>query len=136
VLGDEEFLDDASADQVFLDDALEDRRIAPAVPRTFRIDDGDRSALANLETVRFRSQDAALLGQPEVLQTFLQEVPGGNAARLVAALRRGLISAEKNVPARLRETSSVPDHRSTRCVSYGEAGPAGPNAILCRPEIN
>src|SRR4051812_13016369 len=85
VLGDEEFLDDAAADEMLLDDPLEHRRIAPAVPRTFRIDDGDRSALANLQAVHFRSQNAALVGESKLLQTFLQEIPRGYAGRLVAA---------------------------------------------------
>ena len=52
-----------SADQVLLDDALEDRRIAPAVPRALRIDDGDRPAFADAQAVRLRPQDAALLGR-------------------------------------------------------------------------
>jgi hypothetical protein len=58
----EEFLDDAAADQVFLDDSLEHGRITLAVPHPFWINDGDRSALANAQTVGFRPQDAALIG--------------------------------------------------------------------------
>ena len=52
--GDQKFLNDMAADEVFLDDALERRRVAPAVPRAFRIDDSNRAAFADLQTVRLR----------------------------------------------------------------------------------
>jgi hypothetical protein len=60
VLLDEKFLYDPPADQVFLDDSFERRRIALAVLRTLGVDDGDRAAFTYAETIRFGAQDAAL----------------------------------------------------------------------------
>ena len=97
MLGDEIFRHDAAADQVLLDDPLEHRRIALAVPGAFRIDDGDRAALADAQAVRLRPQDAALVRELQFLQAPLQEVPRGQAALLVAALRVRLVAAEKDV---------------------------------------
>jgi hypothetical protein len=46
---------------MLLDDPLEDRRIALAVPRPFRIDDGDWTAVADAKAIGLGAQDAALL---------------------------------------------------------------------------
>ena len=83
--------DDASADEMLLDDPFEHRRIAPAVPGAFRIHDGNRSAVADPQAVRFRPKDAALFGEIELFQPFLQVIPGREAAFLVAALRVRLV---------------------------------------------
>src|SRR5262249_4311103 len=93
---------DAAADEMLLDDPLEDRRIAPAIPRPFGIDEGNRAALADSEAVRFRAQDAALFRQAELLQPPLEEVPGSQTAIFVAALRLRLVATQKNVPPRDR----------------------------------
>src|SRR5438309_5278452 len=85
---------------MLLDNPLEDRRIAARVPRALGIDDRNRSAFADAQAVRFRAEDAALLGEPELPKAPLQELPRGEAALLVAALRRRLIAAEKDVAAR------------------------------------
>src|SRR5215217_1877377 len=87
---------------MFLDNALEDRRVALAVPGTFRVDDGNRPALADPQAVGLGAQDAALVDEPERLQPRLEVVPGREAALLLATLRRRLIAAEKDVPARHR----------------------------------
>ena len=79
--------------------ALEHRRVALRIPRALRVDDGDRSALADAQAVRFRAEDAALLREAQLLQPPLQELPGGQAALLVAALRSRLVAAEKDVAA-------------------------------------
>src|SRR4051812_25103701 len=83
---DQVLADDSSLDQMLLDDPFEYRRIAGAVPRAVGIDDRDRSAFADSKTVGFRAQDAALVGQPELLEPALQELPGGEASLLRAAL--------------------------------------------------
>ena len=85
---------------MFLDDALQDRRIALAVPRAFWIDNGYRTALTNAEAVGFAPQDAALLRQPELLQTPLEKLPCGKAAVSFTTFRRRLIAAEKDVSTR------------------------------------
>ena len=70
-----------------------------AVPRALGIDDRNRAAFADAEAIGLGAQDAALLGQAELLQAALQELPRREAAILVAAFRLGLIAAEKDVPA-------------------------------------
>ena len=60
---------------MFLDDLFEHRRIARRVPHALGIDDGDRSALADAQAVGFRSENAALLGEAELLQPALEEFP-------------------------------------------------------------
>jgi hypothetical protein len=92
--------DDAAGNQVVLDDALEDRRITFAVPGAFGIDHRNRTALANTQTVGLGAQDAAPVGQAELLQPPFQKVPCGQPAFLLAALRRRLVAAEKDVPPR------------------------------------
>src|SRR5262249_12029080 len=97
------------ANQMLLDDALQHWRVAPRVPRAFRIDDGDRSAFADAQAVRLCPQGAALLRQTELLQAALEEVPRCEAAILLAALRVGLIAAEKNVTPRDRNADALRD---------------------------
>jgi hypothetical protein len=109
VLRNQRVFDDAPADQMFLDDPLEDRRIALAVPSALRIDDGDRPAFADAKAVRLGAQDSALLGQPELFETRFQKVPRGKAAILVAAFRLRLIAAEKDMPARNRHADALRD---------------------------
>src|ERR1043165_9169780 len=51
-----------SGDQVLLDDAFEHLRIAFPVPCAFGIDHGNRTTLADTQTIGFGPQDAARLG--------------------------------------------------------------------------
>src|SRR6185436_15351378 len=97
MMRDQRVHDDAAADQMFLDDPLENRRVALAVPGAFGVDDGNRPAFTDAQAVRLGSQDATLFGQPKLLEAPLQEVPCRKAAILVAAFRLGLIAAEKDV---------------------------------------
>ena len=97
--GDQELLDDPSDDEMLLDDAFEDRRIAAAVPRAFRIDDGDRAAFADAQAVRLRPQDAALVGETEFLQ----------------ALSSGSPRPRRRGPC--RSTSASSDRRTERCAA-------------------
>src|SRR5206468_71335 len=97
VCGNQEFFHNSSSNDMFLNDSFECRRIARAVPRTFRIDDRNRAALTDAKAVRLRAKDPALLGQTELLQSSLQEFPGREASFLLTALRRRLIAAEKDV---------------------------------------
>src|SRR5437899_8159772 len=96
----QEVFDDASGDEMLLDDPLEDRWVAGSVPRALGVDDCYRSSLADPEAIRFRAKDAALLGQPELLEPPLEKFPRREAAILLAALRRRLIAAEENVAPR------------------------------------
>ena len=88
---------DAAADQMVLDDPFEHGRIASGVPGALGVHDGDRPAFADAQAVRLGAQDAALLRQIQLSQTPLEELPRFEPARCVAALRGGLISAEKDV---------------------------------------
>src|SRR5262245_46554759 len=96
---DEMLANDPPSDQMLLDDLLQHRRIAGPVPRAFRIHDRDRSAFADSKAVGLGAQDAALVGESELLEPAFQEIPGGQAPLLLAALRRRLIAAEKDVTA-------------------------------------
>src|SRR5207244_1112323 len=78
-------------------------RIAPAVPGAFRIHDGNRPSFANPQAVGFGSENPALVGQAELFEPPLQIVPRRDPALLVAALRRRLIGAEKNMAPGLRD---------------------------------
>src|SRR6185295_12019650 len=95
------------ADQMFLHDPLEDRRIALAVPRALRIDDGNRSAFADPQAVGLGAENAAVLGQPQLFEARLQELPCDKAAMQVAALWLGLIAAQKNVAPRDGNTDTL-----------------------------
>ena len=107
--GDEQVLDDAAADQMFLDDSFERGWIAFAIPRAFGVDDGDWAALTDFEAVGLRAQDAALIGQSQLGEATFQEVPRRHAAFHVTALGLGLLGAEKDVPPRDRNADSVRD---------------------------
>src|SRR3989442_12206012 len=97
MLDDETVGPDATADQMFLDDPLEDRRITRGIPRAFGIDDGDRATFADAETVRFRAQNAALLRQTELFQPALEKFPRREPAIFLAALRGGLVATQEDV---------------------------------------
>src|SRR5690348_4224951 len=100
MLDDDRVADRLAADQMFLDDPLEDRRIALAVPRAFRIDNGVRSAFADPQAVGLGAENAALLGQTQLFEARLEKLPCDEATMQVAALRLGLIAAQKDVAAR------------------------------------
>src|SRR5438067_9763577 len=85
---------------MFLDDLFEHRGIARRVPHALGIDDGDRSALADAQAVGFRSENAALLGEAELLQPTLEEFPRRQTALFLAAFRIRLIAAEEDVTPR------------------------------------
>src|SRR5438046_10325745 len=92
--------DNSAADEMFPDDPLENRRIAVPVPDTFGIDDGNRPALADAQAVCLGPENAAPLGEPELLQPQLQILPRGKAAVLLTTLRARLIAAQQDVPSR------------------------------------
>src|SRR4029450_8483146 len=82
---DEEIANELTADQMLLDDPLKHRWIAGAIPGAFRIDHGNRSALADPQAIGFRSQDSTLFGESQFLEPPFEVVPGFEAARLLAA---------------------------------------------------
>src|SRR6476660_2766536 len=97
--GDQVFLDDPPLDQMLGDDSIENRRIAGAVPGSFGIDDRNRTAFADPQAVGLGPEDASLLRKTQRLEPRLQMIPGLQPSFLVAALRRGLVTAQKDVPA-------------------------------------
>jgi hypothetical protein len=107
--GDQEFTHDAARDQMFLNDSLQHRRIALAVPDTFRVYDRDRTTFADAEAIGFRAKDAALLGELQLFEPPLQKSPCGKASLLITAFRFGLIAAEKNMTPRDRHTDAGRD---------------------------
>jgi hypothetical protein len=112
---DERSVDYAAANQMFLDDPLEDRRIALRVPRAFGINDGDWAALADAEAIRFRPQNAALLSETELLQPALEKLPCREAPIFLAAFRVRLIAAEKDVTARHLDADTLRDRALRLC---------------------
>jgi hypothetical protein len=101
---DQVLADDTAVHEMVIDDAREHGRIARGIPRAFGIYDGNRTALADAQAIGFRAEDAALVGKPELLEPSLEVLPCDEAAFLVAALRRRLIAAEKDVAACDRHT--------------------------------
>ena len=99
--------DDAAVDQMLLDDSLEDRRIALAVPRSFGIDDGDWTTVADAKAIGLGAQDAALFRESELLEPPLQVVPRRQPAIFLAALWLRLITTEKNMTARTRDAARL-----------------------------
>src|SRR5206468_7635445 len=85
------------------------QRIARLVPRPFRINERDRTALTDAQAVRLGTQNTALFRQPELLQPALEKVPRGKTALFLAAFRGGLIAAEENVAPRHRDADAVGD---------------------------
>src|SRR5262245_31655318 len=94
---------------MLLDDPLERGRITLAIPGAFRIDDGNRTAFADAQAVGLGAQDPALVGEPEFLQPPLEVIPRDGAALHVAALRLGLLGAEKDVTAGDRDSDGGRD---------------------------
>ena len=97
VLHDNEVLDGLTADEMLLDDALDDGRIAVAVPRPLRIDDARWVRLRRSAGSLFSNGGCRPFREAQLQQTPLQIVPRREAALLVAALRLGLIAAEEDV---------------------------------------
>jgi hypothetical protein len=87
--------DDPPADQVFLDNSLERRRIRVAIPDALRIDQRNRSALAHAKAVGARAVDA--VEQPQFAQASFEIIPGFDSFLARAALGLGLIGAQKDV---------------------------------------
>jgi len=109
MLGQQQVRDDAAADEMLLDDPLEGRRVALAIPRAFGIDHRHWAGFADAQAVGLAAQDAALFGQAQLLQAFLQKVPGRHATLEVAALGFGLLGAQEDVPARDRDADGGDD---------------------------
>src|SRR6187399_2748728 len=84
---------------MLLDDSLQNRRIALAIPRAFRVDDGNRSGLADTEAVRLRAENA-VVRQPKLDQAPLQVIPRHDRSLAIAAFRLGLVAAEEDVAPR------------------------------------
>src|SRR4051812_21722334 len=91
-------------DEVLLNEPFEYRRIATRIPRTFRVDHGNWPAFADPEAVGLRTKNAARLRETKLLQPSLQVIPRREGPGAIAALRRGLIAAQKNMPPRAGHT--------------------------------
>lgn len=88
------------ADQMFLNDALENFRRAGMVPHPFRVNQGNRSAHANAQTIRFRSINHRIRPrQTQLLQARFQKLPRPQTHLAVAAFRFRLVGAKKDMPA-------------------------------------
>ena len=56
-------------------DAFQRRGSTRAVPDSFRVDDGDRSVLANTQTIGFGTVNLAVLREIEFSEAFLEVFP-------------------------------------------------------------
>ena len=98
ILGEAIFLDNLALDDVFPNNALEDFRRAGVVPGTLRIHHRDGTARANAKAVGLGAVHFGLeANKAELLEPRFQERPRLDASLLGAALRLGLVGAEKNV---------------------------------------
>ena len=71
------------------------------VPRALGIHDRDRSAFADPQAVCLRAENAALLGQLQLLEPALQELPRGEPRSFSQHFGVRLIAAEKDVASRV-----------------------------------
>ena len=94
---------------MLVDDPREHWRIAGAIPRSFRINDGNGTSFADAKTVGLGAEDTALVGEAQLLQPALQEPPGLLAPFPVAALGLRLIAAQEDVPPRNRHADLLGD---------------------------
>jgi hypothetical protein len=99
MLEDEMILHRTPPDQMLLDDALEHGRVAPAIPRSLRIDHGDGPPLTDAEAVGLGAIDPTPLREPQLLEPALEVLPGRDGAIALRALGFGLVGAEEDVPA-------------------------------------
>ncbi len=111
-----------ATDQVLMDDPFEDGRVALPVPDAFRVDDGDRAAAADAQTVRLVALDASVFAETEFLQPGLQELPGDQAPVTVTALRIGLVAAEEDVTSGDIEAELLGDPALRLAALLGSAG--------------
>ena len=88
--------DGLATDEMFLDDPLQYGWIALAIPRAFRVDDGNGAGLAHAKAVGLGAQNA-VVGEPQLDQTPLQVVPRHDRSLPIAAFRLGLVAAEEDV---------------------------------------
>ncbi len=79
------------------------------VPRALRVDDGNRTALADAKAVGLAAENAALVGEAKLVEPALQKVPRRHAAFHVAALGLRLLGAEEDMPAGDRNADSGRD---------------------------
>ena len=109
------------ANQVLLDDPFQGRGIALAIPRALWVHHGDRPPFADTQAVRLGAQDAALVGQAELMKAFLEEVPRCDAPLFVTAFRLGLIGAQEDLAAGNRD----PDSGGDFLLRFGHWGGCG-----------
>ena len=105
----QEFFDHLSAQQVLFDDPVEVLRSAARIPGPLGVDDGDRPFVADPQAVCLGSLDSALLREPQLLQPLLEVVPRFKRLLESAAFGLGLVTAEKDVPARRRHSKLLHD---------------------------
>ncbi|WP_246744866.1 hypothetical protein [Methylocystis sp. Sn-Cys] len=102
--GNAQRVDDRAANKVLFDNLIEVLWSASPVPDALWIDDRNRPARTNSEAVRFGALDAASLAQAELLQPFLEMVPGSGGQFVAATGLLAAFHAEENVTARRVET--------------------------------
>ena len=97
-MGKSEFLNGPAADQMFMDDAFQNYLCARMIPNAFRIDDRNRSADTNPETICFGAIDERFgADQIQFIQPAFQKFPGSKAFITRTAFWVSRIGAEKYV---------------------------------------
>jgi hypothetical protein len=91
----------APSDEVFLDNSLQRLRPGRVIPSALRIDYRDGTPIADAQAIGARAIDP--VEQSELSQPPLQVSPRLQTLLAGAALRFGLVGAEKNVPLYARE---------------------------------
>src|SRR5262245_49813328 len=105
---------------MFLNDPLHVFRRDVAIPGAFRIDDRDRSAVADAQTVTLGAiKRSVRAGDVELFETILQIDPG-----FLAGIRGDAIGtdADEQVPRELADAESGSDHVRGKVVRIGHTG--------------
>ena len=94
----DELRDRPAADQVLLNDALKHLGRAGVIPDALGIDHGNRTLRADPETVGLGAENKRFrAAEIQLVQSSLQKIPGFQSRLVNAALRLGLVGAQKDV---------------------------------------
>ena len=94
IFGEGELFDGTAFDQMLLNYSFQNFRRNGVIPDSFRIDDGDRTLLANAEAVGLRAEDAVFtFRDSEFFEAALEVVPGFNGYFSFRAFRFRLVGA-------------------------------------------
>ena len=121
-LRDHKILNHFPADEMFLNNPLQHRRITLGIPRPFGVHHRNRAVQTDAQTVRLGAKHAALLGQIQLRQPRLQKVPRFERFLFVTTFGLRLVGTKEYVPPRMiypyclgtSQTNRLPSLRDRR----------------------